>query len=77
MDRPSILLPNGLPNVFDAFKVIGQTPPLMQVLPYYDTLLPLPITTGNVGPRRNAFPLGSDVLNFPAEVRPQKRPRVN
>lgn len=77
MNRHSILLSNGLPYVFDAFKVIGQTPPFMQVLPCFYTLLPIPITTGNVGTRSNPFPLGSDVLNFPAEIRPQGRPRVN
>ncbi len=65
MDRPSILLSDGLPFVFDAFKIIGQTPPLLQVLPYYDTLLPIPITTSNAGPRRKAFPLGGDLLGFP------------
>lgn len=65
IDRPSILFAEGLPYVFDAFEVIGQTPPLLQALPYYDTLLPIPITTSNAGPRRKAFPLGGDLLGFP------------
>ena len=65
MDRPSILLANGLPYVFDTFKIIGQTPPLLQALPYYDTFLHIPITTSNAGPRRKAFPLGGDLLGFP------------
>lgn len=77
MDRPSILFADGLPYVFDAFVLTGQTPPLAQVLPYYDTLEPIPITTGNAGPRRDAFPLGGDVVTFPAEARPRRRPRVN
>jgi hypothetical protein len=75
--RPSILLADGLPYVFDTFVLTGQSPPLAQVLRYYETLEPIPITTGNAGPRRNAFPLGGDVVTFPAEARPLKRPRAN
>ena len=65
MDRPSILFADSLPYVFDAFKIIGQTPPLLKALPYYEKLLPIPITTGNAGSRRKAFPLGGDLLGFP------------
>jgi murein DD-endopeptidase MepM/ murein hydrolase activator NlpD len=65
MDRPSILFADGLPYVFDAFVLTGQTPPLATVLRYYDTLEPIPITTGNVGPRRDALPMGRDVVTFP------------
>ena len=66
MDRPSLLFADGLPYVFDAFTVTGQTPPLAKALPYYDTLEPIPITTENVGPRRNALPMSRDVVTFPA-----------
>jgi len=66
MDRPSLLFADGLPYVFDKFEVMGQTPPLAKVLPYHSTLEPIPVTTGNVGPRRDAFPLSGDVVTFPA-----------
>lgn len=64
-DRPSVLLGNGLPYVFDAFELTGQTPPLAEVLPYYDTLEPIPLTRERTGPRHDELPLGSDVVTFP------------
>jgi hypothetical protein len=66
MDRPSILFADGLPYVFDAFTLTGQTPPLAAVLPYYDSLDPIPVSTQDAGPRRNAFPMSRDVVTFPA-----------
>lgn len=66
MDHPSILFADGLPYVFDAFVLTGQTPPIAQMLRYFDTLDPVPITTGNAGPRRKALPMGRDVVTFPA-----------
>jgi hypothetical protein len=65
-DRPSIVLADGMPYVLDAFELTGQTPPLVEVLPYYDTLEPIPITTTRTGPRRDELPLGRDVVTFPA-----------
>lgn len=65
MDGPSLLFSDGLPFVFDSFVLTGQGPPLAQVLRYYETLEPIPLTTANAGPRRNAFPLASDVVAFP------------
>ena len=64
-DRPSVLFGNGLPYVFDTFELTGQTPPLAEVFPYYDTLDPIPLTTERTGPRTNELPLGSDVVTFP------------
>lgn len=40
---------------------------MAKVLPYYDTLEPIRFTTENVGPRRDALPLGRDVVTFPAK----------
>lgn len=37
-----------------------------RMLRYFDTLEPVPITTENVGPRRNALPISGDVVTFPA-----------
>jgi hypothetical protein len=65
LDAPSLLFAEGLPYVFDAVVVTGQTPPLAQLLPYFDTLAPVPSTRKDVGPRRDALPLGSDVVTFP------------
>ena len=65
MDGPSLLFSDGLPFLFDSFVLTGQGPPLAQVLRYYETLEPIPLTTVNAGPRRNAFPLASDVVAFP------------
>ena len=65
-DRPSLVVADGMPYVFDAFELTGRTPPLAEVLKYYDTLEPIPISTAGTGPRHDALPLGSDVLTFPA-----------
>ena len=64
MDHLSLLFANGLPFVFDAFAFTGRTPPIAKVLPYFDTLEPIPITTENAGPRRDALPMGRDVVTF-------------
>lgn len=58
---------DGLSFEFDAFMLTGRTPPLAQVLPYFDTLapIPIPISTAITGERRNALPLGGDVVSSP------------
>jgi len=63
-DRPSVVAGDGMPYVFDAFELTGQTPPLADALRYYDTLAPIPITTERTGPRRDELPLGRDVVTF-------------
>ena len=65
-DRPSVVFADGMPYVFDTFELTGQTPPLAEVLPYYDTLEPIPVSTENTGPRNDELPLGRDVATFPA-----------
>jgi pimeloyl-ACP methyl ester carboxylesterase len=65
-DRPSIVAGDGLPYVFDRFELTGQTPPLAEVIPYYDTLQPIPITRERTGMRHDELPLGRDVVTFPA-----------
>jgi Peptidase family M23 len=65
-DRPSVVLADGMPYVFDTFELTGQTPPLAEVLKHYDTLEPIPITTADTGPRHDQLPLGRDVVTFPA-----------
>jgi pimeloyl-ACP methyl ester carboxylesterase len=65
-DHPSVVVGDGLPYGFDAFVLTGQTPPLADVLQYYDTLEPIPITPERTGPRHDELPLGRDVVTFPA-----------
>ena len=77
MDRPSLLLADGLPFAFDSFVLTGQGPPLAQAVKYYETLEPMPINTTNAGPRRHAFPLASEVLEFPAQALQLKGSRLN
>ena len=65
-DGPSVVVADGIPYVFDTFELTGQTPPLADLLGYYDTLEPIPISTANTGPRHDQLPLGRDVVTFPA-----------
>lgn len=65
-DQPSVVRADGLPYAFDTFELTGQTPPLAEMLRYYDTLDPIPISTGNSGPRHGELPLSRDVVTFPA-----------
>jgi hypothetical protein len=67
MDAPSALVADGLPYVFDAFELTGAIPPLAEALMFVEAQEPLPIDTQDAGPRRNALPLGSDVIDFPKE----------
>jgi pimeloyl-ACP methyl ester carboxylesterase len=64
-DRPSVVVGDGLPYVVAAFELTGQTPPLAEVVPYYDTLEPIPITAERTGMRHDELPLGRDVVTFP------------
>jgi len=43
------------------------------MLRYFDAPEPLPITTDDAGPRRNALPMGRSVVTFP--VRPWQQVR--
>lgn len=63
-DRPSVVFADGMPYVFEAFELTGQTPPLAEVIPYYDSLQPIPITAERTGPRHDQLPLGRDVVTF-------------
>ena len=61
--------------MFNTFELTGHTPPLADVLKYYDTLEPIPISTGNTGPRRDELPLGGDVVTFPTGPERLGKPR--
>jgi hypothetical protein len=65
MDGPSALAADGLPYEFDAFDLTGHTPPLEELVELYEAALPLPVDPRGAGPRRNALPLGGDVITFP------------
>ncbi len=67
MDRPSALVADGVPYVFDTFSVSGQTPPIAEIITA-DPQQPLAIDTTMAGPRNDELPVGRDVLEFaPAE----------
>ncbi len=65
MDGPSALAADGLPYEFDAFDLTGHAPPLGELEELYEAALPLPIDPRGAGPRRDALPLGGDVITFP------------
>jgi hypothetical protein len=54
--------------VFDAFDLTGHTPPLGELVELYEAALPLPIDPRGAGPRRDALPLGGDVITFPGQT---------
>jgi Peptidase family M23 len=68
-DRPSVVLADGMPYALNNFDLIGQTPPLAEVLAYYDNLDAIPIATTRTGERHDETPLGRDVVTFPVEQR--------
>jgi hypothetical protein len=68
MDGPSALASDGLPYVFGAFELTGHAPPLPELLALYEAGLPFPIDTRGAGPRRDALPLGSDIITFPDQA---------
>jgi hypothetical protein len=56
---------NGLPYVLARDDITGRTPPLEEVLPWYEALEPIPVAADETGPRRDSLPPGRDVLAFP------------
>jgi hypothetical protein len=62
---PSALASDGLPYVFDAFELTGHAPPLLELVALYEAAQPLPIDPRDAGQRRDALPLGGDVVSFP------------
>jgi pimeloyl-ACP methyl ester carboxylesterase len=68
MDGPSPLAADGLPYAFDAFDLTGHGPPLAEIETLYESGLPLPIDACDTGPRRDALPLGGDVVTFPGKL---------
>jgi pimeloyl-ACP methyl ester carboxylesterase len=58
-DRPSVVVGDGLPYVFDAFALTGQTPPLADVLPYYTRWRRSPLQTSGQGRATTSFPWGA------------------
>ncbi len=67
MDRPSALLANGVPYVFDAFTLTGRGPALANLLASNPATDPVPIDTAGAGPRTDQLPLSSDVVEFAAQ----------
>src|SRR4029079_9602381 len=65
MDRPSALVADGIPYVFDRYSVTGQTPPIAEVMAA-DPQLPVTIDTATAGSRTDELPIGRDVVEFAA-----------
>jgi murein DD-endopeptidase MepM/ murein hydrolase activator NlpD len=65
MDRPSALAAEGLPYVFDRFRLTGRIPPLDDSLvATVNAGKPVPVDRAGAGPRRVALPRGRDVVSF-------------
>jgi hypothetical protein len=64
MDRPSALMADGRPYVFDQFTVTGKGPTIQTLLTLNPATDPLPIDPANAGPRTDELPLSSDVVVF-------------
>jgi hypothetical protein len=65
MDRPSALASDGLPFVFDRFRLVGRIPPVGASLAA--TVIsgkPVPIDHAGSGLRTAELPLGRDVVSF-------------
>ena len=64
MDRPSALVSNGVPYVFDEFTVTGQSPPVEQLIQSDPQTDPVVVDTASAGPRTDELPRGRDVVEF-------------
>jgi hypothetical protein len=65
MNRPSALASDGLPYVFDRFRIAGRIPPLDDALvATINAGLPVPVDPADAGLHRRELPLGRDVVDF-------------
>jgi hypothetical protein len=65
MNRPSALAAEGLPYVFDRFRIAGRIPPLDDALrATVNAGQPVPFEPTGAGPHRRKLPLGRDVVDF-------------
>ncbi|GGL86583.1 M23 family metallopeptidase [Nakamurella endophytica] len=65
MDRPSALVADGVPFVFDRFTVTGQAPPLDRLIALDPAKDPVEVDPAGAGPRTDALPLDGNVVDFP------------
>ncbi len=65
MDRPSALVADGLPYVFDGFTLTGRAPAVETLTKLDPAKDPVPIDTAGAGPRTDELPLGRDDVAFP------------
>ena len=65
MNRPSALASDGLPYVFDRYRLTGRFPPFDDALAaIVNAGQPVPIDSAGAGPHRRELPLGRDVVSF-------------
>ncbi len=65
MDRPSALMADGRPYVFDQFTVTGKGPSLAVLVSLNPATDPVPVDPATAGPRTDELPLSGDVVVFP------------
>lgn len=65
MNRPSALVSDGLPFEFDHFILVGQSPPLEQLISLSPSVDPVIVDPIGAGPRTNLYPMTRSVLTFP------------
>ncbi|MBA2518403.1 MAG: M23 family metallopeptidase [Chloroflexia bacterium] len=65
MSAPSALVADGMPYVFDEFDLVGETPPIPELIALSENGTPVPLDTVETGPRLDALPLGRTVVDFP------------
>jgi hypothetical protein len=65
MNRPSALASDGLPYVFDRYRLTGRFPPFDDALAaIVNAGRPVPIDRADTGPHHGELPLGRDVVSF-------------
>jgi hypothetical protein len=65
MDRPSVMVADGMPYVFDQFEMEGRTPLLDEVITLGEAGEPIPVDPATAGPREDELLLGRDLVAFP------------
>lgn len=67
MNRPSAIDSDGMPYVFDSFRLTGRTPPLDDAfVELLNSGAAVPVSPAGRGTRHDELPLGRDVVDFPS-----------
>lgn len=66
MDRPSALVADGLPFVFERFALTGRSPALDELMKLDPSSDPVPVDPAGAGERSGQLPMSRDVVSFTA-----------